>query len=123
LNGNKFVLVEQIDNRIEALWLPVARLRKQNQTSFGLYILPIQLRSSRSVAVPKMINKTIRPNVAIVMMFVGRFYNTNDWQENWGRKNKIGKGPVTTTHLRFKNNLRELILDTAEVNKIPFQSS
>jgi putative aminopeptidase FrvX len=35
-------------------------------------------------------------------------------------RNKIGKGPVVT-YARSENNLRELILDTAEEKKIPFQ--
>jgi putative aminopeptidase FrvX len=34
---------------------------------------------------------------------------------------KIGKGPVVTYAPAVQNNLRELILDTAEEKKIPFQ--
>jgi putative aminopeptidase FrvX len=50
---------------------------------------------------------------------MSRLYYSHDWKENWG-DTKIGKGPVVTYAPAVQNNLRELILDTAE-ERNPFQ--
>jgi putative aminopeptidase FrvX len=63
-----------------------------------------------------MITKTIKPNVAIVTDVCHD--STTPMIEKKNLKQKIGKGPVVTYAPAVQNNLRELILDTAEEKKI-----
>ena len=67
-----------------------------------------------------MITKTIKPNVAIVTD-VCHDTTTPMIDKKTQGETKIGAGPVITYAPAVQNNLRELILDTAEKNKIPFQ--
>jgi putative aminopeptidase FrvX len=68
----------------------------------------------------RMITKTIRPNVAIVTD-VCHDSTTPMIEKKIEGDTKIGKGPVITYAPAVQNNLRELIIKTAEDNKIPFQ--
>jgi putative aminopeptidase FrvX len=68
----------------------------------------------------EMITNTIRPNVAIVTD-VCHDTTTPMIEKKIEGETQIGKGPVITYAPAVQNNLRELILATAEANKIPFQ--
>ncbi len=121
LNENKFVC-RAIDNRIGGFMIAeVARLLHQNKKKlpFGLYITN-SVQEEVGLRGAEMITKTIRPNVAIVTD-VCHDSTTPMIDKRIEGDLQIGKGPVITYAPAVQNNLRELILDTAEKKKIPFQ--
>ena len=121
LNDDKFVC-RAIDNRIGGFMIAeVARLLKKNKKKlpFGLYITN-SVQEEVGLRGAEMITKTIKPNVAIVTD-VCHDSTTPMIDKHVEGETKIGKGPVITYAPAVQNNLRELILDTAEKNKIPFQ--
>ncbi|SDY07103.1 M42 family metallopeptidase [Flavobacterium degerlachei] len=121
LNENKFVC-RAIDNRMGGFMIAeVARLLHENKVKlpFGLYITN-SVQEEVGLRGAEMITKTIRPNVAIVTD-VCHDSTTPMIEKKIEGETKIGKGPVVTYAPAVQNNLRELILDTAEEKKIPFQ--
>ncbi|TPD67337.1 M42 family metallopeptidase [Flavobacterium microcysteis] len=121
LNENKFVC-RAIDNRIGGFMIAeVARLLHENKKKlpFGLYITN-SVQEEVGLRGAEMITKTIRPNVAIVTD-VCHDSTTPMIDKKIEGDTQIGKGPVVTYAPAVQNNLRELILDTAEEKKIPFQ--
>lgn len=121
LNENKFVC-RAIDNRIGGFMIAeVARLLHKNKKKlpFGLYITN-SVQEEVGLRGAEMITKTIKPNVAIVTD-VCHDSTTPMIDKHIEGDTKIGKGPVITYAPAVQNNLRELILDTAESKKIPFQ--
>ncbi|NGY37572.1 M42 family metallopeptidase [Flavobacterium sp. XN-5] len=121
LNENKFVC-RAIDNRMGGFMIAeVARLLHENKVKlpFGLYITN-SVQEEVGLRGAEMITKTIKPNVAIVTD-VCHDSTTPMIEKKIEGETKIGKGPVVTYAPAVQNNLRELILDTAEENKIPFQ--
>ena len=67
-----------------------------------------------------MITQRIKPNVAIVTD-VTHDTTTPMIDQKSNGLTKIGDGPVISYAPAVQNNLRELLIDTAEKNKIPFQ--
>ena len=121
LNENKFVC-RAIDNRMGGFMIAeVARLLHENKKKlpFGLYITN-SVQEEVGLRGAEMITKTINPNVAIVTD-VCHDSTTPMIDKKIEGETKIGKGPVITYAPAVQNNLRELILKTAEDNKIPFQ--
>ena len=121
LNQNKFVC-RAIDNRMGGFMIAeVARLLHENKKTlpFGLYITN-SVQEEVGLRGAEMITKTIKPNVAIVTD-VCHDTTTPMIDKKTQGETKIGAGPVITYAPAVQNNLRELILDTAEKNKIPFQ--
>lgn len=121
LNENKFVC-RAIDNRMGGFMIAeVARLLSVNKKKlpFGLYITN-SVQEEVGLRGAEMITKTIRPNVAIVTD-VCHDTTTPMINKKIEGETQIGKGPVVTYAPAVQNNLRELILDTAEKKKIPFQ--
>jgi putative aminopeptidase FrvX len=121
LNENKFVC-RAIDNRMGGFMIAeVARLLHENKVKlpFGLYITN-SVQEEVGLRGAEMITKTIKPNVAIVTD-VCHDSTTPMIDKKVEGETKIGKGPVVTYAPAVQNNLRELILDTAEEKKIPFQ--
>ncbi|AXG74416.1 M42 family peptidase [Flavobacterium arcticum] len=121
LNENKFVC-RAIDNRIGGFMIAeVARLLKENKKTlpFGLYITN-SVQEEVGLRGAEMITETIQPNAAIVTD-VCHDSTTPMIDKHIEGETKIGKGPVVTYAPAVQNNLRELILDTATKNKIPFQ--
>jgi putative aminopeptidase FrvX len=121
LNENKFVC-RAIDNRMGGFMIAeVARLLHENNKKlpFGLYITNA-VQEEVGLRGAEMITKTIRPNIAIVTD-VCHDSTTPMIEKKIEGETKIGKGPVVTYAPAVQNNLRELILDTATKNKIPFQ--
>lgn len=121
LNENKFVC-RAIDNRMGGFMIAeVARLLKENKKKlpFGLYITN-SVQEEVGLRGAEMITKTIRPNVAIVTD-VCHDSTTPMIDKKIEGETKIGKGPVITYAPAVQNNLRELIVKTAEDKKIPFQ--
>lgn len=121
LNENKFVC-RALDNRMGGFMIAeVARLLKENKKTlpFGLYITN-SVQEEVGLRGAEMITKTIRPNLAIVTD-VCHDSTTPMIDKKIEGDTQIGKGPVITYAPAVQNNLRELILNTAEENKIPFQ--
>ena len=121
LNDNKFVC-RAIDNRMGGFMIAeVARLLHENKKTlpFGLYITN-SVQEEVGLRGAEMITKTIKPNVAIVTD-VCHDTTTPMIDKKTQGETKIGAGPVITYAPAVQNNLRELIIDTAEKNNIPFQ--
>ncbi len=121
LNENKFVC-RAIDNRMGGFIIAeVARLLHENKKKlpFGLYITN-SVQEEVGLRGAEMITKTIQPNVAIVTD-VCHDTTTPMIDKKIEGETQIGKGPVITYAPAVQNNLRELILNTAEEKKIPFQ--
>ncbi len=121
LNENKFVC-RALDNRMGGFMIAeVARLLKENKKTlpFGLYITN-SVQEEVGLRGAEMITKTIKPNLAIVTD-VCHDSTTPMIDKKIEGDTQIGKGPVITYAPAVQNNLRELILNTAEEKKIPFQ--
>ncbi|WP_298236742.1 M42 family metallopeptidase [uncultured Algibacter sp.] len=123
LNGDKFVC-RALDNRMGGFMIAeVARLLKENKKTlpFGLYITNA-VQEEIGLRGAQMITETIKPNIAIVTDV------THDTTTPMIEKKKeghleIGKGPVVAYAPAVQQKLRDLITETAEAKKIPFQRS
>lgn len=123
LNKDKFVC-RALDNRMGGFMIAeVARLLHDNKKKlpFGLYITN-SVQEEIGLRGAQMITETIKPNVAIVTDV------THDTTTPMIEKKKeghleLGKGPVVAFAPAVQQKLRDLITDTAEAKKIPFQRS
>lgn len=122
LNGGNFYTGRAIDNRIGGFIIAqVGRLLKENnqQLPFNLYIVnavmeEVGLRGAAMMA------QNIQPDVAIITD-VGHDTCTPLVEKKNDGEFKCGKGPILTYGPAVQNNLLELIIDTANKNKIPYQ--
>ena len=123
LNKDNFVC-RALDNRMGGFMIAeVARLLHENKKKlpFGLY-LTNSVQEEIGLRGAEMITQTIKPNVAIVTDV------THDTTTPMIEKKKeghieMGKGPVIAYAPAVQQKLRDLIIDTAEEKKIPFQRS
>lgn len=121
MNQNKFV-GRALDNRIGGFMIAeVARLLHENKDKlpFGLYITNA-VQEEVGLRGAQMIAEHIKPNVAIVTDVC------HDTQTPMLKKIdqgdlKGGDGPVLTYGPAVQNNLLDLIIKSADKNKIPFQ--
>ena len=121
LNKNSFVC-RAIDNRVGGFMIAeVARLLKENKKTlpFGLYITN-SVQEEIGLRGAEMITQTIKPNIAIVTD-VCHDTTTPMIDKKKEGETKSGDGPVISYAPAVQNNLRDLIVETAEENKIPFQ--
>ena len=121
MNKN-FYVGRALDNRIGGFMIAeVARLIKENKINlpFGLYITN-SVQEEVGLRGAQMIVDTIRPNVAIVTD-VCHDTGTPMIDKIKQGDTKCGDGPVLTYGPAVQNNLLDLIIKTAETNKIPFQ--
>ena len=121
LNNDKFVC-RAIDNRAGGFMIAeVARLLSENKKKlpFGLYITN-SVQEEIGLRGAEMITHSIKPNVAIVTD-VCHDTTTPMIEKKKQGHTEIGKGPVISYAPAVQNKLRELIIETAEKNKIPFQ--
>lgn len=121
LNGNKFVC-RAIDNRMGGFMIAeVARLLKENKKKlpFGLYIVN-SVQEEIGLRGAEMITQRIKPNIAIVTD-VCHDTTTPMIDKKIEGDLKMGRGPVIAYAPAVQNKLRDLIVQTAEENKIPFQ--
>lgn len=121
LNENKFIC-RAIDNRMGGFMIAeVARLLKENKKElpFGLYVVN-SVQEEIGLRGAEMITQNIKPNVAIVTD-VCHDTNTPMIDKKIEGDLKMGRGPVIAYAPATQNNLREMIVDTAVENKIPFQ--
>ncbi len=123
LNKNNFVC-RALDNRMGGFMIAeVARLLQENKKKlpFGLYMTN-SVQEEIGLRGAQMITETIKPNVAIVTDV------THDTTTPMIEKKKeghleMGKGPVIAYAPAVQQKLRDLIIETAEEKKIPFQRS
>ena len=121
LNKDKFVC-RALDNRMGGFMIAeVARLLKENKKTlpFGLYITN-SVQEEIGLRGAQMIAERIKPNVAIVTDVT---HDTTTPMINMKAQGhaEIGKGPVIAYAPAVQQKLRDLITDSAEANKIPFQ--
>ena len=120
--NNKFYVGRALDNRIGGFMIAeVARLLKENQIElpFGLYITN-SVQEEVGLRGAQMIADTIKPDIAIVTD-VCHDTGTPMIDKIKQGDTKCGAGPVLTYGPAVQNNLLDLIINTAENNKIPFQ--
>lgn len=121
LNGDKFVC-RALDNRMGGFMIAeVARLLKENKKTlpFGLYIVNA-VQEEIGLRGAEMIAQTIKPNVAIVTDVTHDTTTPMIEKKSQGDL-EMGKGPVIAYAPAVQQKLRDLITDTAETKKIPFQ--
>ncbi|MEZ4818314.1 MAG: M42 family metallopeptidase [Flavobacteriaceae bacterium] len=123
LNKDKFVC-RALDNRMGGFMIAeVARLLHENKKKlpFGLYITN-SVQEEIGLRGAEMITQRIKPNVAIVTDVTHDTTTPMIDQKVQGLA-KIGSGPVIAYAPAVQQKLRDLIVETAEKNKIPFQRS
>lgn len=123
LNKDKFVC-RALDNRMGGFMISqVARLLHENKKKlpFGLYITN-SVQEEIGLRGAEMIAERIKPNVAIVTDVT---HDTTTPMIEKKREGHIefGAGPVVAYAPAVQQKLRDLITDTAEKHKIPFQRS
>jgi putative aminopeptidase FrvX len=121
LNKNKFVC-RALDNRMGGFMIAeVARLLKENEINlkFGLYITN-SVQEEIGLRGAQMIADRIKPDLAIVTD-VCHDTSTPGINKAIEGDTVCGGGPVITYAPAVQNNLRELIIDTANESKIEFQ--
>ena len=121
LNKDKFVC-RALDNRMGGFMIAeVARLLKENKKTlpFGLYITN-SVQEEIGLRGAQMIAERIKPNVAIVTDVT---HDTTTPMINMKTQGdaEIGKGPLIAYAPAVQQKLRDLITDTAQAHKIPFQ--
>lgn len=120
--NKKYYVGRALDNRIGGFMIAeVARLLKENKKKlpFGLYIVNA-VQEEVGLRGAQMIVERIKPNVAIVTDVC---HDTQTPMINKVEQGDFtaGDGPVVAYGPAVQNNLRELIIETAEKEKIPFQ--
>ncbi len=123
LNKDKFVC-RALDNRIGGFMIAeVARLLKENniELPFGLYVTN-SVQEEVGLRGAEMITQTVKPNVAIITDVTHDTTTPMINQKIEGFQ-EIGKGPVIAYAPSVHQKLRELIIETANAKKIPFQRS
>jgi len=121
LNKKNFVC-RALDNRMGGFMIAeVARLLKENKKKlpFGLYVTN-SVQEEIGLRGAEMITHTIKPNLAIITD-VCHDTTTPMIDKKKEGETKSGEGPVISYAPAVQNKVRELILDTAEKQKIPFQ--
>ena len=120
--NKKHYVGRALDNRMGGFCIAeVARLLKKNKKKlpFGLYIVN-SVQEEVGLRGAEMITQTIKPNVAIVTDVTHDTHTPLLSQKKLGDV-KIGAGPSVTYAPAVHNKLLDLIIDTAEKKKIPFQ--
>jgi len=123
LNKDKFVC-RALDNRMGGFMIAeVARLLYENKKElpFGLYVTN-SVQEEIGLRGAEMITHTIQPNVAIVTDVTHDTTTPMIDPKKQGYV-EIGKGPVVAYAPAVQQKLRDLITETAEEKKIPFQRS
>jgi len=121
LNKDHFVC-RALDNRMGGFMIAqVARLLHENKKTlpFGLYITN-SVQEEIGLRGAEMITHTIQPHVAIVTDVTHDTTTPMIDKKTQGHC-EMGKGPVIAYAPAVQQKLRDLITETAEKNKIPFQ--
>ncbi|HNQ26622.1 MAG TPA: M42 family metallopeptidase [Aquaticitalea sp.] len=121
LNSDKFVC-RALDNRMGGFMIAqVARLLHQNKKKlpFGLYITN-SVQEEIGLRGAEMIAERIKPNAAIITDVTHDTTTPMIEKKREGHV-ELGAGPVVAYAPAVQQKLRDLITDTAETKKIPFQ--
>lgn len=121
LNKNHFVC-RALDNRMGGFMIAeVARLLHENgnKLPFGLYVTN-SVQEEIGLRGAEMITQTIKPQLAIVTD-VCHDTTTPMIDKKREGETQIGKGPVISYAPAVQHKVRDLIIETAEKEKIPFQ--
>ena len=120
--NKKYAVGRALDNRAGGVVIAmVAKMLKENkkQLPFGLYIVN-SVQEEVGLRGAEMITQTIKPNVAIITD-VAHDTTTPMIDKKFEGDFKCGRGPILTYGPAVHNKLLDLIIDTAEEKKIPFQ--
>jgi len=120
--NKKYAVGRALDNRAGGVVIAlVAKMLKDNKKKlpFGLYIVN-SVQEEVGLRGAEMITQTIKPNVAIVTD-VAHDTATPMINKKSEGDFKCGNGPIVTYGPAVHNKLLDLIIDTAEDKKIPFQ--
>ena len=120
--NDRYFVCRALDNSVGGFMIAeVARLLKENgdKLPFGLYITN-SVQEEVGLRGAEMIVDRIKPNIAIVTD-VTHDTSTPMIEKKKEGNQKCGLGPVITYAPAVHHKVRELILETAEKHKIPFQ--
>lgn len=120
--NDRYFVCRAIDNRMGGFMIAeVARKLAENkdQLDFGLYVVNA-VQEEVGLRGAEMITQTIKPNVAIITDVTHDTTTPMITKSKEGEQ-KCGDGPVVYYAPAVQNNVRELIIDAAEKNNIPFQ--
>ncbi len=120
--NDRYFVSRALDNRIGGFMIAeVARLLKEHgkKLPFGLYITN-SVQEEVGLYGADMIADTIKPNIAIVTD-VTHDTSTPMIEKKKEGDQKCGKGPVVFYAPSVQHTIRELIVDAAKENNIPFQ--
>jgi len=120
--NDRYFVGRALDNRVGGFCIAeVARMIKEQKIDlpYSLYIVNA-VQEEVGLRGAQMITETIQPDVAIV---VDVTHDTNTPMMDSKIQGDVhsGKGPTVTYAPAVHNTLRDLIIDAAEENKIPFQ--
>lgn len=120
--NDRYFVCRALDNRIGGFMIAeVARLLKENRKKlpFGLYIVN-SVQEEVGLYGADMIADTIKPNLAIITD-VTHDTTTPMIEKKKEGEQKCGAGPVITYAPSVHHNIRQLILETAKNQNIPYQ--
>ncbi|MFZ9044696.1 MAG: M42 family metallopeptidase [Cyclobacteriaceae bacterium] len=120
--NNQYLVGRALDNRIGGFMIAeVARRIKENDIAlpFGLYVVN-SVQEEIGLRGAEMISRRIRPDVAIVTD-VTHDTNAPMYDKKASGDISAGKGPTLSYAPAVQNNLRDMIIDVANENNIPFQ--
>ncbi|KEY19490.1 M42 family metallopeptidase [Kaistella antarctica] len=120
--NDKYFVSRALDNRVGGFMIAeVARLLKENKKKlpFGLYVTN-SVQEEVGLYGANMIADTIKPHIAIITD-VTHDTSTPMIEKKKEGDTKCGDGPVIFFAPSIHHNIRELIVETAKVKKIPFQ--
>ncbi len=120
--NDRYFVSRALDNRIGGFMIAeVARLLKEHgkELPFGLYITN-SVQEEVGLYGADMIADTIKPNIAIVTD-VTHDTSTPMIEKKKEGDQKCGKGPVVFYAPSVHHTIREVIVDAAKKNNIPFQ--
>ena len=120
--NDRYFVGRALDNRLGGFMIAeVAKMLSENKNKlpYGLYIVnavqeEVGLRGAQMVA------ERIQPQVAIVTDVTHDTFTPMIDKITHGEV-RTGNGPSITTGPAVQNNLRKLIIETADAHKIPFQ--
>lgn len=120
--NERYYVGRALDNRMGGFVIAeVLRLLRQNKIElpYGLYIVN-SVQEEVGLRGAEMIVQSIKPNLAIITD-VCHDTTTPGIDKKENGEFKCGRGPVITYAPAVHNKVREMIIETAEKNKIPFQ--
>lgn len=120
--NEKYLVGRALDNRIGGYMIAqvLKKLREEKvELPFGLYVVNA-VQEEVGLRGAEMISRKVKPDVAIVTD-VTHDTNAPMYDKIASGDVSLGQGPTITTGPAVQNNLKNLIIATAEEKKLPFQ--